>query len=74
MPGAVVKSGARVQYAIVAENAVVEEGAVVGEDPQVIGGENWGIAVVGDNLTVGKNAVVTASKMITENVKEGEKI
>ncbi len=74
MPGATVKKGATVQYAIVAENAVVEEGAVVGEDPQVIGGENWAVTLVGDNLTVGKNAAVTAGKMITENVKEGEKI
>ncbi|MBR2447669.1 MAG: glucose-1-phosphate adenylyltransferase [Clostridia bacterium] len=74
MPGATVKKGATVQYAIVAENAVVEEGAIVGEDPQVIGGENWSVTLVGDNLTVGKNAVITAGKMIIENVKEGEKI
>jgi glucose-1-phosphate adenylyltransferase len=74
MPGAKVKKGATVQYAIVAEDAVVEEGAVVGEDPQVIGGENWSVTLVGDKLTVGKNAVITAGKMITENVEEGEKI
>ncbi len=74
MPGAVIKKGAKVQYAIIAENAVVEENAVVGGDPQVVGSDNWGITVIGDNLTVGKNAVVSAKQMITENVTEGEKI
>ena len=74
MPGSVIKKGAKVQYAIIAENAIVEENAVVGGDPQVVNSESWGIAVIGDNLTVGKNAVVSASKMITENVAEGEKI
>ncbi len=74
MPGAVIKSGAKVKYAIVAENAVVGEGAQIGNEPNATGDEEWGIAVVGDNLTVGKNAVISASKMITENVKEGEVI
>jgi len=74
MPGAVIKSGAKVQYSIIAENSVIEEGAVVGEEPNASGDENWGIAVVGDNITVGKNAKITASQMITEDVKEGAKI
>ena len=74
MPGAVIKKGAKVRYSIIAENAVVEENAVVGEDPQTTNAENWGITVVGDNLTVGKNAKVSANKMIVENVKEGEEV
>ncbi len=74
MPGAVIKRGAKVQYAIIAENSVVEEGVVVGEEPAATGDENWGIIVVGDNITVGKNATISANKMITENVKEGEAI
>lgn len=74
MPGAVIKKGAVVKYSIIAENAVVEEGAEIGADPEVFGTDGWGITVVGDNLTVGKNAVVSANKMITENVREGEKI
>ncbi len=74
MPGAVIKSGATVKYAIVAENVVVEEGATVGNEPNATGDENWGIAVVGDNLTVGKNAKISANKMITQNIKEGETI
>ena len=74
MPGAVIKKGAKVRYAIIAEDVVVEEGAVIGGDPAVVGADDWGITVIGDNLTVGKNAEVSANKMITENVKEGEKI
>ena len=75
MPGAVIKSGASVQYAIVAENTVVESGATVGERPEDISNlEDWGIAVVGAELTVGKNASVSAKAMVTESVKEGEKV
>ena len=74
MPGAVIKKGAKVRYSIIAENAVVEENAQIGEDPQTAETENWGITVVGDNLTVGKNAKISANKMIVENVKEGEEV
>ena len=74
MPGAIIKKGAKVRYSIIAENVIVEEGATVGGDPAVVGSDNWGITVIGDNLTVGKNADVSANKMITENVKEGAKI
>lgn len=75
MPGAVIKKGAAVKYAIIAENAVIGENASVGESPESIGdSDNWGIAVVGGNLTVGKNAKITANKMIKNDVAEGEKI
>ncbi len=75
MPGATVKKGAKVQYAIVAENVVVGENAVVGENPQEIGElDQWGIAVVGEGLRIGKNAVVKAKAMVDKNVKEGETI
>ena len=75
MPGAVIKKGAVVQYAMVAENAVIEEGAVVGENPEKCDNlENWGVSVVGAGVTVGKNAVVKAQTMISEDVKEGETV
>ncbi len=74
MPGAVIKKGAKVRYAIIAEDAVVGEGAVVGEEPKPEDNTDWGITVVGDKLTIGKNAVISANKMIVEDVKEGEKI
>ena len=75
MPGAVIKKGAVVQYAMVAEGAVIEEGAVVGENPEKCDNlENWGVSVVGAGVTVGKNAVVKAQSMISEDVKEGETV
>ena len=75
MPGSRIKKGAVVRYAIVAENATIEEGAVVGQSPEEIENiDDWGIAVIGDGLTVKKGAVVTAGKMITKDVEEGETI
>ena len=74
MPGAVIKKGANVRYSIIAENVVVEEGADIGGDPQVVGTDGWGITVIGEKLTVGKNAKVSAKKVITENVKEEKEI
>ncbi len=73
MPGSVIKKGAVVRYAIVAENAVIDEGAVVGESPESFkDGDGWGIAVVGDELRVGKGAFISAGKMITNDVADGE--
>lgn len=73
MPGSVIKKGAVVRYSIIAENTVIEEGATVGETPESAKDiTKWGIAVVGDGLTIGKNSVVTADKMVTEDVAEGE--
>ena len=74
MPGAVIKKGANVRYAIIAENAVIEENADIGGDPAVVGTDDWGITVIGAGLTVGKNAKISANKMIVNDVKEGEEI
>ena len=70
MPGTVVKAGAKVSYAIVAENAVIEAGAVVGSAPT--GDSSWGIAVVAGGVTIGEKATVAPSAMIREDVKGGE--
>lgn len=75
MPGAVIKKGAKVRYAIIAENSVIEENAVVGESPESVADvKDWGITVVGENLTVGRGAVVSAKQMLTENVKKGGRV
>ncbi|MBR3844823.1 MAG: glucose-1-phosphate adenylyltransferase [Clostridia bacterium] len=75
MPGAVIKKGAVVKYAIVAENTVVEEGAQIGQAPEEMENrDDWGVALVGDNLTIGKKAVIGAKKMVENNVSEGETI
>lgn len=73
MPGSVVKKGAVVQYAIVAENTVIEENAVIGESPESVGDlSDWGVAVVGNGVKVGKNAKIKAKSMISDDVKDGD--
>lgn len=73
MPGSKIKSGATVQYAIVAENAVIEENATVGSRPEQADSlDDWGVAVVGAGVTVGKGAKVAPKSMIGEDVKEAE--
>ena len=71
MPGTTIKSGAVVEYAIVAENAIIDEGAHVGESPEEIDNlDNWGVTVIGEKVTIGKNAKVKAKEMIDTDVKE----
>ena len=74
MPGTVIRSGALVEYSIVAENAVIDENAHVGNDPASMSNayDDWGIAVVGEKVHIGKNAAVAAKTMVDEDVKEAE--
>ena len=71
MPGAVVDKGAVVQYAIVAEGAHIRAGAKVGNTPDEAG-DNWGVAVVGPDVTVGKNAIVAAKEMPDQDIPDAE--
>ncbi|HHU83607.1 MAG TPA: glucose-1-phosphate adenylyltransferase [Clostridiales bacterium] len=72
MPGAVIKKGAIVTHAIIGENCVIEENAKVGERPENFEhGEGWGVSVAGPGTTIHKNAVLTAGKMIENNIEEG---
>ena len=74
MPGSVIKSGAKVRYSIIAENVTVNENAEIGVDPALKKqDEEWGITVVGAGISVGKDAVLGAGLMITEDVEEGGK-
>ena len=73
MPGTVIKKGATVQYSIVAENAVIEENAVVGKSPESMENiEDWGVSVIGSDVTIGKGAVIGPKEMIDENVGGAE--
>ncbi len=72
MPGAVIKKGAKVKYAIIGENSVIEENAQIGEEPGFDGGDDWGISVIGEGKTIGKNVKIGAKQMIKENVLKGE--
>ncbi len=69
MPGTVIKSGAVVEYAIVGEDCVIESGAKIGTSPENIANrDDWGIAVVGHNVTVSENKVVEPKQIIGENI------
>lgn len=69
MPGSVIKSGAIVEYAIVGENCVVGSGAQIGARPETFDNrDDWGIAVIGHNITVSENAKVLPKQIISENV------
>ena len=71
MPNTVVKKGACVEYAIIGEGCTIEEGAHIGERPEAVEDRaNWGIAVIGNNLSVCKDAKVPAKAMIYNDVKE----
>ncbi|MDR2525949.1 MAG: glucose-1-phosphate adenylyltransferase [Oscillospiraceae bacterium] len=73
MPGVTVKRGAKVQYAIVAENAVIDENAAVGARPEDFESpDGWGITVVGSGLRVGCGAVIAPSAMLEYDVEGGE--
>lgn len=71
MPGTAVKKGAVVEYAIIGEGCTIEEGAHIGERPEAVeDSANWGIAVIGNNLSVCKNAKVAAKAMVYNDIKE----
>ena len=73
MPGAVIEPGAVIKYSIIAENVVVKSGAVVGERPEDMEDmSQWGVAVVGEGVTVGANAKVGPNAMVVKDVKDGE--
>lgn len=70
MPGVSVGEGAHIDYAIVSEGTVIGKNAVIGAKPEDMEKrDDWGIAVVGENLTIGNGAVVPPKAMIDENIK-----
>ena len=69
MPGSVIKSGAIVEYAIIGENCEVGAGAHIGARPETFESrDDWGIAVVGHNITISENAKVLPKQIISENM------
>ena len=69
MPGTVIKSGAVVEYAIIGEDSVIESGAKIGMSPECVENrDDWGIAVVGHNITVSDKKPVLPKEIISENI------
>lgn len=72
MPGAVIEKGAEVKYAIVAENARICAGAKIGNAPNEVDLDQWGVAVVAPEITIGKNVVVAAKEMPDQDIPDVE--
>ena len=65
MRSAKIGKNAKVRYAIVADNAVIEDGAIVGAPPEDYPDrDNWGIAVVGQGAVVHSGEVVLPKQML----------
>jgi glucose-1-phosphate adenylyltransferase len=72
MQDAKIGKNCTIKYAIIADNAVIEDGAVIGAEPESYEGE-WGIAVIGSGAVVKAGQTVLPKEMIKPNtVKEGE--
>ena len=69
MPGAVIRSGAKVEYAIIGENSEICEGAHIGRRPEEMPNrDEWGVAVVGQDIKISSGAVVAPKQIISENM------
>jgi glucose-1-phosphate adenylyltransferase len=69
MPGTVIKKGAVVEYAIIGEDSVIESGARIGKSPECVENrDDWGIAVVGHEITVSEGKQVLPKEIISENI------
>ena len=71
MPGTVIKEGATVEYAIVGENSIIEKGAHVGARPETVENrDDWGIAVIGNKITIAEGQVVGPKQMVPDIKKK----
>eukprot|EP00826_Nyctotherus_ovalis_P057790 TRINITY_DN790_c0_g1_i9.p2 TRINITY_DN790_c0_g1~~TRINITY_DN790_c0_g1_i9.p2 ORF type:complete len:409 (+),score=-23.27 TRINITY_DN790_c0_g1_i9:2245-3471(+) len=71
MPGTRIEDGAVVKYSIISENTVVGKNAIIGKRPEEMEKvEDWGVAVVGDNLKIGDGATVEPKGMISKDIVE----
>ncbi len=66
MPGSKIESGAQVKYSIISENTIIGKNAVIGGEPE--NNKKWGITVVGDNLSIKKNAKVLPKQMVYKDI------
>ena len=69
MPGSTIKKGAVVEYAIIGEDCIIESDAVIGMSPESVPNrDDWGIAVLGHNITVSSGKRVLPKDIISENL------
>ena len=64
MPGAVIKAGAQIRYAIVGNEAVIGENAKVGDTQTGMVKGEWQITVVGPGAQVKAGQIVPVKAMV----------
>lgn len=64
MPGAVIKKGSVIKYAIIGEDVTVERNCRIGDSPEYYDKDEWGISVIGKGETVSGNSVVKPGTVI----------
>lgn len=69
MPGSVIKKNSIIEYAIIGEDVTVEENVIIGARPEMIDDKSqWGIAVVGPDVTVSSGTVIKPKQMVAGNI------
>lgn len=69
MGGTTIKKGSVVEYAIIGEDCVIEPDVTIGMSPEnVPNREDWGIAVLGHDITVSAGKRVLPKEIISENL------
>lgn len=64
MPGAVIKKGSVIKYAIIGEDVTVERNCRIGDSPEYYDKDEWGISVIGKGETVSGNSVIKPGTVI----------
>lgn len=64
MPGAVIKKGSVIKYAIIGEDVTVERNCHIGDSPEYYDKDEWGISVIGKGETVSGNSVIKPGTVI----------
>ncbi len=73
MQNAKIGKNCTIKYAIIADDAVVEDGAVIGAEPEHYHDGEWGIAVIGSGAVVKAGQTVLPKEMIKPNtIKEAK--
>lgn len=68
MPGCKIGNNCIIEYAIIAEDAVIEDDVIIGGTPSTVK-KDWGLVVVGSGRTVGKRAIIKSNSIIDRDIE-----
>jgi glucose-1-phosphate adenylyltransferase len=64
MPNVRIGKNCKIKYAIIADDAVIEDGAIIGKAPEECKDEEWGIAVIGRGAVIKAGQVVQPKEIV----------